>query len=631
MAYSDILRSIDTFGTNYRDYARYQYGTNPYSSAAYTPRDVRAYQQTLQTPVDPRSAYSDYEYGWGDRGLKGLSYMGIGRKLNIPGQSIDKLMTGTSKLGATLKGGDAVGTTFEGAGDFNLGSAALVAGLTRDGNPYEQSGLEHAGNIATGAIIGKKLGTAAGMNLARAAGTKAALGTGTGSLSWASAAGPLGMFAGLLGGALYSTWKQKKIDKENKKIIDKLTEDRKEYDDKLEAYNQETRDQAISAQKAQLWSQQTQKYDNQYGAYTNPYGTSYYDEGGVVPMQSTAESMPMDSLLNRQLFKESRLDVDAESDAGALGLSQIMPGTFKYFQEKGWVPEGKKFNDLKTDPELATSLQERYMTDLLDRDWNTGSEEVRRAKALAAYNMGPTKFVKKLNKLKKEGVDIYNSTGWVNELNSETSDYVNKILLGNNPKFEKEYSEGYAKDKESKKTPSAKAMMKMLKFSGGKTIDDLSKEQRKKIEKDFNEMSPSERKKWVDTFKTNPEKTKIYANGGLVNAIAEFTGNELIVNNQNQVEMGLAEKDYTKAAAPIREAIDKGYITPGEETHQGNPMPVDEEGNIYTGGGKLPFKAARGAGIYDHATDQFKKDMSDKEIAMVAKKNISKWKSNGMA
>jgi hypothetical protein len=60
-------------------------------------------------------------------------------------------------------------------------------------------------------------------------------------------------------------------------------------------------------------------------------------------------------------------------------------------------------------------------------------------------------------------------------------------------------------------------------------------------------------------------------------------------------------------------------------------MPVDEEGNIYTGGGKLPFKAARGAGIYDHATDQFKKDMSDKEIAMVAKKNISKWKSNGMA
>jgi hypothetical protein len=571
--------------------------------------------------------------------------MGIGRKLNIPGQSIDKFMTGTSKLGATLKGGDAVGTTFEGAGDFNLGSAALVAGLTRDGNPYEQSTIEGLGNVATGAIIGKKLGTAAGMNLARAAGTKAALGTGSGSLGMAGALGPIGIFAGLLGGALYSSWKKKKINRENQRIQDKLKEERREYDEKLEDYNEETREQAISAQKAQLWSQQTQKYDDQYGAYANPYGSSYYDEGGVVPMQSTAESMPMDSLLNRQLFKESRFDVDAESDAGALGLSQIMPGTFKYFQKKGWVPKGKKFNDLKTDPELATSLQERYMTDLLDRDWNTGSEEVRRAKALAAYNMGPTKLVKKLNKLKKEGVDIYNSTGWVNELNSETSDYVNKILLGNNPKFEKEYSEGYAKGKEgiapvkdpsgkikeSEDTPLTEEMMEILKFSGGKTIDDLSEEQRAKIEQDFNEMSPSERKKWLDTFKRNPEKTKIYANGGLVNAIAEFTGNELIVNNQNQVEMGLAEKDYTKAAAPIREAIDKGYITPGEETHQGNPMPVDEEGNIYTGGGKLPFKAARGAGIYDHATDQFKKDMSDKEIAMVAKKNISKWKSNGMA
>ena len=61
-------------------------------------------------------------------------------------------------------------------------------------------------------------------------------------------------------------------------------------------------------------------------------------------------------------------------------------------------------------------------------------------------------------------------------------------------------------------------------------------------------------------------------------------------------------------------------------------MPVDSEGNIYyEGGGKLSFKVKKGAGIYDHATDQFKPNMTDKEIAMVDKKNIAKWKSNGMA
>ena len=75
----------------------------------------------------------------------------------------------------------------------------------------------------------------------------------------------------------------------------------------------------------------------------------------------------------------------------------------------------------------------------------------------------------------------------------------------------------------------------------------------------------------------------------------------------------------------------RGYITPGIETHEGNPMPVDVKGNVYAAGGTLPFKVNKGAGIYDHATDQFKSTMTDKEIAMVAQNNINKWESNGMA
>jgi hypothetical protein len=123
-----------------------------------------------------------------------------------------------------------------------------------------------------------------------------------------------------------------------------------------------------------------------------------------------------------------------------------------------------------------------------------------------------------------------------------------------------------------------------------------------------------------------------YNTGGNLkgDVIAEFTGNELVVNNQSVVEQGLKEKNYSKAAAPIREAIRGGRITPGIETHKNNPMPVDKSGMIYAGGGPLSFRVQHGAGIYDHASEQFKSTMSDKAIALTAQKNINKWKSNNM-
>ncbi len=791
MPYSDILNSINTFGTSY-NYGDYQRGVNPYSSGAYINNNVREYQKTLAAPVDPRSAYSDYKISNEDRALKGLGYYGMGQNIKFSGAGIDSFKSGLSQgiadtgnlLG--LGGGDSLlwgskpsltGKTFKGAKDFNLGNAALVYGLTRDGNPYDQTGLESMGNVATGAMTGMKLG------------------------------GPIGAGIGMLAGIGYSIWKEGNINKKNEEIDIELQEDKDEYDDKINKFMSDNREKAQSLSKSELWAQQSGGYDNQYGGHINSYGSSYYNKGGKLtpkemkkvqslgrngdtqlahinpqeaqmlkqmggsgtinpytglreyswlsefagdvitgvtaipalihdifqgeeniggrfldnisfsdtranifgdhtvaghqfddqsktavynsdtgeydiqtnkddvtlnfnpndptgysinapggkqsmsgqitegygvnglpayqaatardpkiynskrksnnpalvtnPFRSvqsgdkkggesnnlegyrwdmanpyirenvdifddggvvdTTESLPMDSLLNRQIYKESAFDAAAESDAGAAGLTQIMPDTFKFFKDKGWVPEGKKFSDLKTDTALATDLQEKYMTDLLGREWNKGNDQVKRAKALAAYNMGPTKLVNKLNELKNKGVDIYNNTDWINELNAETSDYVNKILLGNNPGFEADYTTEYNKT------------------------------------------------------------GKNYANGGMVDAIAEFTGNELIINNQNQVELGLKEKDYAKAAAPIKDAMKKGFVTPGPESHQGNPMPVGQDGSIYANGGKLPFKVKKGAGVYDHATDQFKEGMSDEEIAMVAQENINKWKSNNMA
>jgi len=115
------------------------------------------------------------------------------------------------------------------------------------------------------------------------------------------------------------------------------------------------------------------------------------------------------------------------------------------------------------------------------------------------------------------------------------------------------------------------------------------------------------------------------------NIVAEFTGNELVVNDQDALESDIAKGNNKSAANRIRMAMKGGRVTPGPETHKNNPMPVDSEGNIYAGGSALPFKANKGAGIYDHATDQFKMDMDDDTVVKVVKKNMKKWKKNNMA
>ena len=79
------------------------------------------------------------------------------------------------------------------------------------------------------------------------------------------------------------------------------------------------------------------------------------------------------------------------------------------------------------------------------------SEVVRLAKTLAAYNWGRGNLSRFLSKLKEEGkVDMYNSLDWVKQLPLETSDYINKILLKKDPKFEKEFEKAIKSDKNKK-------------------------------------------------------------------------------------------------------------------------------------------------------------------------------------
>lgn len=69
-----------------------------------------------------------------------------------------------------------------------------------------------------------------------------------------------------------------------------------------------------------------------------------------------------------------------------------------------------------------------------------GNDQVKRAKTLIAYNYGPDRTRKKLNKLKAKGVDI-DDISFINYFNKESRDYVSRILL-NEGDFEEQYTKG---------------------------------------------------------------------------------------------------------------------------------------------------------------------------------------------
>ena len=144
----------------------------------------------------------------------------------------------------------------------------------------------------------------------------------------------------------------------------------------------------------------------------SPFNIKVSQLSGLSPLkqeETNEESytdIPMDSLIARQQFAESRFKSDAVSPAGAISVAQITKKTFKDGLKKGYVPKETKYEDLAKDDKLATQFQEKYMQDLLTRGWNklgvkSANEKVQRAKALAAYNMGPTRLVNILNEMKR--------------------------------------------------------------------------------------------------------------------------------------------------------------------------------------------------------------------------------------
>jgi len=176
-----------------------------------------------------------------------------------------------------------------------------------------------------------------------------------------------------------------------------------------------------------------------------------YAEGGFIEEEGDGPGTPKKSpapkkagidkeLLIRQQFKESSFDPKAKSGANARGLAQIMDEVEQDAKKAGVLKKGEDIYN----PEVNTRVQKWYMDNLYNSSFINKpgqKEDVKIAKALAAYNYGRGNVLKHLNEKKAAGVDIYNSFDWLKGLPTETTDYVNKILRKTDPSFEKQYNE----------------------------------------------------------------------------------------------------------------------------------------------------------------------------------------------
>ena len=125
------------------------------------------------------------------------------------------------------------------------------------------------------------------------------------------------------------------------------------------------------------------------------------------------------ALLDAQVWIESRGNPKAVSPAGARGLTQFMPITWKEAKRQKWVPEDADIFD----PEMSLQAQERLMDVLYNRPLmqNAGNEKERIALTLAAYNAGYGRVRGAVRKAEQTGGH------WLDNMSRETKNYIPKI------------------------------------------------------------------------------------------------------------------------------------------------------------------------------------------------------------
>ena len=134
-------------------------------------------------------------------------------------------------------------------------------------------------------------------------------------------------------------------------------------------------------------------------------------------VQQEAEKQNIDPFILKSLLSiESHFNPNARSKKGAVGLSQLMPGTAKSVGVKD-----------RTNPQESIAGGAAYLKSLIDR---FGSLD----KALGAYNYGPTNVVKRESQgrqlprqIRNFASNVQNQGNWLRQKQGPTSifDYLN--------------------------------------------------------------------------------------------------------------------------------------------------------------------------------------------------------------
>ena len=175
------------------------------------------------------------------------------------------------------------------------------------------------------------------------------------------------------------------------------------------------------------------------------------------------DAYEFNDLLYRQAYQESRFDPTAVSPKGYKGFTQLGKGLMQDYAGA----TGDKRND-PFDPDYAIAVQKWAMDKYLNNTgWIKGSDKVKQAKALAAYNWGPGNTLRFLNSQKEKGVDIYSDDlPWLESLPGETKGYINNIL---NIQPSTGWEDAFRKDTTDSK------YSKYYRQSGGETLYDYVK------------------------------------------------------------------------------------------------------------------------------------------------------------
>ena len=254
----------------------------------------------------------------------------------------------------------------------------------------------------------------------------------------------------------------------------------------------------------------------------------------------------------KQAYAESGFRSDVKSGAGASGLFQIMPDVLKDYN----TANNTSFtvDDLSNDS-INTVVRDFKFNKTLNSEWvnkNNPSDAVRYAKALVGYNFGNMNTLRRLERAKKDGVDIYNTLDWLSTkyLPEESVNYT-KYLLGIGSDGMHRNDAAYAASKKLNKDKVEK--IKQYKYGG--IMKGNNNKEFHLVKDTFDAMFPStgERKK----FLTGGQTLGINAGLQAFNALAQGIAGS--VNSSNIEKMYNSMKRKSTYVPIARRHINTNY------------------------------------------------------------------------